>query len=83
MTKKAKLIEKLRSNPKEFTWDDATSLMGSCGFKLKNAKRGSGRMFVHGHTTQKVRLHEPHPQKTLLTYMVDLLVEALEAAGEL
>ena len=40
-------------------------------------------MFVHDKTGLKVRLHEPHPQKTLLPYMVDALLDGLMEAGEL
>lgn len=40
-------------------------------------------MFRHPVTGQKVRLHEPHPQKTLLPYMVNLLVEALTNSGDI
>lgn len=84
MSKKAKLIQKLTSEPKGFTWAEATSLMRACGFILLNARGGgSGRMFRHEVTGQKVRLHEPHPQNTLLPYMVELLIEALEIAGEI
>ena len=84
MSKKNKLIAKLQSNPKDFTWYDAKSVMQACGFDLLNARGGgSGRMFRHGVTKQKVRLHEPHPQNTLLPYMVDLIVEALRNAGEI
>ncbi len=40
-------------------------------------------MFVHALTRQKVRLHEPHPQNTLLPYMLDELIDALKIAGEI
>lgn len=40
-------------------------------------------MFVHDETRVKIRLHEPHPQNTLLPYMVEKLIEGLIAAGEL
>lgn len=84
MSKKAKLIQKLTSEPKGFTWADTKSLMISCGFKLVNARGGgSGRMFRNEATKQKVRLHEPHPQNTLLPYMIDVLIEALVIAGEI
>lgn len=84
MSRKDKLIEKLKSRPKGFTWDEATTLMSACNFKLMNARGGgSGRMFVHQVTRQKVRLHEPHPQKTLLPYMLSELIEALVCAGEI
>lgn len=84
VSKKDKLIAKLLSKSKNFTWDDTTTLMGACGYKLVNASGGgSGRMFVHTGTGQKVRLHEPHPQNTLLPYMVRQLTEALIEAGEI
>lgn len=84
MSRKDKLIEKLLSRPKTFTWGDATALMKACGFTLLSARGGgSGRMFVHNVTRQKVRLHEPHPQNTLLPYMVRELVNALTEAGEI
>jgi hypothetical protein len=84
VSKKTKLLEKLRSQPKDFTWDEATALMRMCGFKLLPARGGgSGRMFVHEKSHARVRLHEPHPRKTLLPYMVELLKEALEETGEL
>ena len=58
--------------------------MNTCGFKLLNAQGGgSGRIFRHVFTTQKVRLHEPHPQNTLLPYMIKVLIEALQTAGEI
>ncbi len=56
--------------------------MNLCNFQLHN-KKGSARMFLHEGTRTKVRLHERHPQKTLLPYMVDALLEGLRAAGEL
>jgi predicted RNA binding protein YcfA (HicA-like mRNA interferase family) len=84
VSKKAELIQKLKSEPKGFTWDDAKSLMGSCGFKLVSAKGGgSGRMFRHTETGQRVRLHEPHPQNTLLPCMVYILIEALKISGDI
>lgn len=84
MSKKNKLIDRLRSRPKNFTWEETTKLMGLCGFKVFNARGGgAGRMFIHERTRQKVRLHEPHPHNTLLPYMVDQLIEGLLAAGEI
>ena len=84
MSKKEKLLEKLRARPKNFTWDEAVSLMESCDFSVRNARGGgSGRMFIHGPSKLKVRLHEPHPSKTLLPYMLDRLIEALTEIGEL
>ena len=82
VSKKNKLIAKLRTDPRDFTWSEAVTLMRSCGFALHH-KKGSARMFVHLTKRVKLRLHEPHPQKTLLPYMVAQLLEGLRAAGEI
>jgi hypothetical protein len=83
VSKKSKLISRLRGRPKDFTWDEACTLMRQCGFKLESGSGGSGRMFTHQTTRQRVRLHEPHPQNTLLSYMLKELIEALKDAGEI
>lgn len=82
MSKKSKLIERLLQRPKNFTWDEACSLMQKCGFELVNAG-GSARMFRHQVTGQKVRLHEPHPENTLKRYVIDSLIEALSICGDI
>lgn len=82
MSKKAKSLERLKGRPKDFTWTETKALMSACGFELQPGS-GSARMFVHGATKVRVRLHEPHPRKTLLPYMIDILLVGLESAGEL
>lgn len=83
MSKKEKLLGRLRTTPrpKDFTWAEATTLLAAYGFKLHPTGGGSGRMFVHEQTRVKLRLHEPHPEKTLKPYMVDQLLEGLRNAG--
>ena len=81
MSRKDKLLARLQSKPKDFTWDEACTLMSQCNFTCNN-KGGSSRMFVHSITKIKVRLHEPHPQKILLPYMLDQMLEGLRNAGE-
>jgi hypothetical protein len=82
VSKKQKLLDKLRSKPVDFTWGEAESLMKACNFRL-HKNNGSARMFLHEGTRTKVRLHEPHPEKVLKPYMVDVLLEGLKAAGEI
>lgn len=84
MSRKQKLVERLLKipPPRDFTWDEATTLMNACGYELLNARGGgSGRMFVNRSTKSKIRLHEPHPQNTLLPYMVRELIEGLRSTG--
>lgn len=83
VSKKQKLLFKLRSRPKDMTWDEAKTLLSKCGFEDVSSGGGAGRMFVHAKTRIKLRLHEPHPNNTLLPYMVKELFNALNDAGEL
>lgn len=81
MSKKEKLLEKLRLMPANFTWDEAVTLMKQHNFALvKNS--GSRRTFRHENGV-KVSIHEPHPQNTLLKYAMEDLIAALKASGEI
>lgn len=80
MSKQEKLLIKLRSRPKDFTWDELCSVMRSLGYKLKNSD-GSRRKFFHEQTKAVVSLHEPHPRKYLLEYQVNLVLDHLHAKG--
>ncbi len=83
MGKKEKLIEKLRSNPKDFTFEEAEALLSFFGYKLHNKGKTSGSrvMFVREDLESKIILHKPHPRKELLTYQIKQLIEALEQEG--
>lgn len=83
MSQKDKLIAKLKSNPKTFTFDDAESLLGYFDYHRSNKGKTSGSriMFTSdGHKT-KILLHKPHPRKELLEYQVKQLIEQLEQEG--
>lgn len=84
MSKKEKLPNKLLESPANFTWDELTTLLGQLGYrKAKSAMTGgSRRRFVHD-SFAPISLHEPHPQKVLKNYQVDLIIEALRLEGML
>jgi len=81
MGKRDKLWSRLHSKPKDFTWQEVTSLLKGLGYELFNGK-GSKRKFVHTETKALISLHEPHPSNILKEYMVDLIVEHLRGLGE-
>lgn len=83
MGQKEKLIEKLKSNPKTFTFDDAQTLLGYFDYKLDNKgrTRGSRVMFTSKAHPAKIVLHKPHPRKELFEYQVKQLVEQLRQEG--
>lgn len=83
MGQKDKLIAKLKSNPKTFTFDDAVSLLGFFGYRKSNKGKTSGSrvMFTSDKRKAKILLHKPHPRKELLEYQVKQLIEFLEQEG--
>ena len=82
MSKQGKLLDRLLSVPKDFTWDELTTLLGSYGYELINSKRGgSRRKFLCRETGLLINLHEPHPSKILKQYAIRDAIESLEQAG--
>lgn len=80
MGQKEKLIEKLKTNPKTFTFDDAETLLGYFTYFRSNKGRTSGSrvMFMSERYKTKILLHKPHPRKELLEYQVKQLIQQLE-----
>ncbi len=79
MGRKEKLIQRLRSKPRDFTFEEAETLLGYFGYIRSDKGRTSGSrvMFVcEGRTP--ILLHKPHPRKELLEYQVKQLLEKLE-----
>ena len=83
MGQKEKLIAKLKSNPKTFTFDDAEALLGFFSYYKSNKGKTSGSrvMFISEQYRTKILLHKPHPRKELLEYQVKQLIRHLEQEG--
>lgn len=82
MGQKEKLIQRLKSRPKDFTFEEAETLLNYLSYVRSNKGRTSGSrvMFVSGEHAP-ILLHKPHPRKELLTYQVKQLLEVLEQEG--
>lgn len=83
MGQKEKLISKLKSSNKSFSFDDAEKLLGYFGYYRSNKGRTSGSrvMFISEDHGNKILLHKPHPRKELLEYQIKQLIEQLEQEG--
>ena len=82
MGQKEKLIQKLQTNPKDFTFDEAETLLGYFNIKRSNNGRTSGsRVIFKGGTHGDFLMHKPHPQKELRPYQVKNLLEYLREEG--
>ena len=78
MGRKEKLIERLKKNPKDFTFDEMKTLLESLGFEMFNKGKTSGSRvkFLKGNTA--IILHKPHPRKELLEYQIKQVLEVLK-----
>ena len=83
MGQKDKLIAKLKSNPKNFTFDEAESLLGYLDYRKSNKGKTSGSrvMFTSNKHKAKILLHKLHPRKELLEYQIKQLIDLLEQEG--
>ena len=81
MSKKDKLIEKLRSNPKDFTFEERESLLTMLGFVRFNKGKTSGSRVMFRKDGIPIILHKPHPRKELLDYQVKQIVNILSKEG--
>ena len=78
MGTKEKLLERLKSSPKDLTFCEMQSILESLGFKLyhKGKTSGSRVKFYKGNII--ISLHKPHSRKELLKYQIKQVLEILE-----
>ena len=81
MGRKEKLIAKLKSRQKNFTFDEMQTLLEALGFSIKNQGKTSGSRVMFIKDNIPIRLHKPHPRKELLEYQVKQIIEVLQSEG--
>lgn len=81
MSKKDKLIDRLMSKPKDFTFEEMSSLLSYFGFKLKQSGTGSGVKFIKEESNEVINFHKPHPNGILKRYVLDQVIEKLRKDG--
>lgn len=79
MSKKEKLIQKLKAQSKSFSYEDAKILLEYLNFLENNKGKTSGsRVMFSSETHGNIMLHKPHPQKELKSYQIKQLKNFLE-----
>ena len=82
MGKKEKLINRLKSKPKDFTFDEAESLLGYLSYERSNKGKTSGsRVSFSSKEHGIILLHKPHPGNELKGYQVQQLIDTLKQEG--
>lgn len=67
MSKKEKLIKRLLSLPKDFNFNELTTIMLSLGFEIENKGKTSGSRIKFYFPKKKIQYlaHKPHPKKII------------------
>ena len=82
MGQKEKLIRRLKAKPKDFTFDEAETLLQYLSYVRSNKGKTSGsRVMFISEEHETILLHKPHPQKELKAYQIKQLIEVLEQEG--
>jgi len=78
MSKIDKLIARLLSYPKDFTYSELKKILFAFGY---SEVQGSGSRVCFSKDDHKIKLHKPHPGNELKTYQLDLIIEELTNKG--
>jgi len=81
MSKKEKLIARLKSRPKDFTFNEAKTLMSLCGYSMSSAGKTSGSQVYFVKGKKVFYMHKPHPQKEMHLYQISAIRAELEQEG--
>ncbi|RZL31578.1 MAG: type II toxin-antitoxin system HicA family toxin [Pedobacter sp.] len=66
MSRNGKLLSRLLSVPKDFSWDELVSLLAYYGIKkIRSGKTGVSRRKFVDPNNNIISLHEPHPSKIM------------------
>lgn len=77
MSKSEKLVLRLLSRPKDFTYSEVKTLLRYLGFEEihKGKTSGSRVMFQRSSDKVSILLHKPHPGNIVKLYVIDQLIE--------
>lgn len=84
MSKLEKQIERLKSKPKDYTYDEANRLLNNLGFYENNKGKTSGsRVAFVNKNNAKIEVHKPHLGNILKMYQVNKLLKSLKELEEI
>lgn len=78
MSKIEKQLNRLKSMPKDFTYNELKSVLNYLGFKEYNKGKTSGsRVKFVDNQNRIIELHKPHPKNILKEYQIKLVIDKL------
>ena len=84
MSRIEKEIERLKSKPKDYTYEEAKSLLNKLGFIENNKGRTSGsRVCFIKDGKVEIEIHRPHPKNILKPYQIKDIINHLSKRGDI
>lgn len=84
MAKKEKLIDRFLLVPKDFTWDELTTVMSYFGFEeLSTGKTSGSRRKFANDEKSIINLHKPHPGNIVKQYAIKQAIATLKEKGKI
>lgn len=82
MSKKEKLLQRLKSKPKDFTYDELKALLNYLGyFEYNKGKTSGSRVKFFNINGAKIDLHKPHPGNIIKPYKINEIINILNERG--
>lgn len=79
MSKKEKLIKRLKTKPKDFTYDELKTILNYLEFYESNKGKTSGSAVeFKDEFRRKIVLHKPHPGNIIKSYKINEIMNLLE-----
>lgn len=77
MGTKEKLIERFKTQPKDFTFNELVSLFKIYGFEIDTKGRTSGSRILFANNDKSYGIHKPHPSNVIKPCMMKQILKFL------
>ena len=82
MSTKEKLIERFKTLPSDFTFDELEKLLKGFGYEKKNKGKTSGSRVIYKNKEKRpIMIHKPHPGNIIKMYAIKQVLQDLVEAG--
>ncbi len=76
---KEKLIERFKSQPSDFKWNELVRLFAAFGYEMGNKGKTSGSRIIFRKGDSTYTAHKPHPDSTIKMYVMKQVMEFLKS----
>lgn len=84
MSKTEKLVQRLLSVPRDFTWEELIKVLALYGYAaLKKGKTGGSRRKFVDEQKNIISLHKPHPSNIIKEYAIKDVIAHLKEKGHI